>query len=114
MKKILICFISLTFLLGCSSSKTELYKATDSFVKSLQTNFESYGLEGKNYSITTSDGQYTITPIGRLINVKVLKSISEEEYEKLRIEIEKHYKNDTHVNKVFICEGGTIMIDCRN
>ena len=106
--------MSLILVFGCSSSKTELYKITDSFMKSLNTNFESFIIEGKIHSKTTSDGQYKITPIGRLINVKILKSVSNEGYEKLRSDIENHYKNDSRVNKVYICELGTIMIDCRN
>jgi len=115
MKKILICFISLIFVVGCSQSKKELYKETDAFVQSLETTYESYGvLGGTEHSVTTSDGLYTITPLGRLINVKIQKVVTEDEYEKLRKDLEKHYKNDVNVNQVYICAAGTVMIDCRN
>jgi len=115
MKKILICFISLIFVVGCSQSKKELYKETDAFVQSLETTYESYGvLGGTEHSVTTSDGLYTITPLGRLINVKIQKVVTEDEYEKLRKDLEKHYKNDAKVNQVYICAAGTVMIDCRN
>jgi len=115
MKRILILFVSLVFVIGCSSTTNELYKETDKFVESLQTTYESYGmLGGKDHSKTTSDGLYTITPVGRLINVKIKKVVSDEEYEELRQDLENHYKGDTRVNKVYISGGGTVMIDCRN
>ncbi len=38
----------------------------------------------------------------------------ESEYEKLRKDLEQHYKNESKVNKVYICQAATIMIDCRN
>jgi len=115
MKKTLIYFVILTFIIGCSPSKKELYKETDAFVQSLVTTYESYGiLGGTEHSKTTSDGLYTITPVGRLINVKIQKVVTDDEYEKLRNDLEKHYKNDVRVNKVYICQAGTVMIDCRN
>lgn len=115
LRKILISLILLILIIGCSQSKKELYTETDAFVQSLETTYESYGLlGGTDHSITTSDGLYTISPIGRLINVKILKVVSDEEYEKLRKSLERHYKNDTRVNDVYICGGGTVMIDCRN
>lgn len=115
MKTALMCFMSIILMIGCSSSKKELYKNTDAFVQSLETTYESYGLlGGTESSVTTSDGLYTITPIGRLINVKIQKAVNNDKYESLRKDLENHYKNDKKVNKVYICEGGTIMIDCRN
>lgn len=113
MKKLFIFFICLIFIAGCSQKK-ELYKEIDFFVNSLSTTYESYGFDGKEHAKTTSDGLYTITPIGRLINVKIQKAVSEDEYEDLKKDLESHYKNDKHVNKVYICGAGTIMIDCRN
>lgn len=115
MKKMLICFLEITLIIGCSQSKKELYKETDSLVESLQTINESDGLLGtKDLAKTTSDGLYKLTPIGRLINVKIQKVVSDDEYEALRKDLEQHYKNDARVNKVYICKAGTIMIDCRN
>jgi hypothetical protein len=115
MKKGIIYFMFLTFIIGCSPSNKELFKATDEFVLSLETTYDSYGLlGGSEHAVTTTDGLYTITPIGRLINVKIQKVVEDEEYEKLRKNLENHYKDDERVNKVYICEAGTVMIDCRN
>src|SRR3972149_7005332 len=103
MKKSLIYFVSIIIFIGCSPSKKELYKETDAFVQSLATTYESYGLLGGTaYSKTTSDGLYTITPIGRLINVKIQKAESVNEYEELREDLEARYKNDGSVNKGYI------------
>lgn len=113
MRKIIFLFITI-IIFGCSS-KNELYKETDSFVESLQTEYKSYGIFNDNkYSKTTSDGLYTISPIGRLINVKIQKIVNSEEYEDLRKDLEKHYQGDSRVNNVYVCQAGTIMIDCRN
>jgi hypothetical protein len=115
MKKLLIVYIILFFVIGCSPGKKELYETTDAFVQSLKTTYESYGLlGGSSHSQTTSDGLYKITPLGRLINVKIQKVVSEEEYEELRKNLEDHYKNDLRVNRVYVCQAGTVMIDCRN
>jgi hypothetical protein len=115
MKKIIIYSILLILAIGCSQSKKELYEITDEFVLSLETTYESYGVLGcSKYSETTTDGLYTVMPIGRLINVKIQKFVDDEEYESLRRSLEKHYKNNHRVNKVYINQGGTIMVDCRN
>ena len=71
-------------------------------------------MNGLKYAKTTSDGLYTIMPMGRLINVKIEKSVEDKVYEDLRKDLEKHYHNDSRVNKVYINQGGTVMIDCRN
>lgn len=114
MKKLI--FISLLFLIAsCSPSKKELYGLTDSFVESLQTTYDSYGiLGGEAHKKLTSDGQYQVMPIGRLINVKILKVVSDDIYKDLKEDLKSHYKNDKRVNDVYINKGGTIMIDCRN
>jgi len=115
MKKLFIYVLTLLLIAGCSQSKRELYKETDSFVESLATTYESYGLfGGTEHSRTTEDGKYKITPIGRLINVKIMEAASDNEYENLRADLEGHYKGDARVNKVYICQAGTIMIDCRD
>jgi len=113
--KYLLYLIILVFLVSCSPSKKELYSITDSFVESLQTEYESYGiLGGKEYIKTTKDGQYQVMPVGRLINVKILKVVDDDVYKDLEGDLESHYKNDKRVNDVYINNGGTIMIDCRN
>jgi hypothetical protein len=116
MKKIIPVLILFLFLIiGCSPSKTELFKVTDSFVESLETTYESYGIfGGAEDAKTTSDGLYTIMPVGRLINVKILKAVDSDEYEELKQDLKDHYEGNTRVNDVYICQAGTIMIDCRN
>jgi hypothetical protein len=114
MKKI-IYFTILAFIVSCSPSKKELYGITDSFVESLQTTYDSYGiLGGREYIKSTSDGLYQVMPVGRLINVKILKAVSNDAYKELEEDLENHYKNDKRVNNVYINNAGTIMIDCRN
>ena len=112
---LIMCIASMIFI-GCTSqSKSELYKVTDSFVESLETTYESYGIfGGSKHSVTTEDGLYTIMPVGRLINVKIDKSVHDKEYQDLMNDLEGHYKNNSHVKSVYICQAGTIMIDCRN
>lgn len=115
MKKLLFLSIIFILIVGCtSSSQKELYKSTDYFVNSLSTEYESYGLMGQKYSKTTEDGLYTVFPMGRLINVKIEKYVENDKYEHLKKDLQRHYKNDTRVHNVYICQAGTIMIDCRN
>lgn len=113
--KFLILFIYLFIVIGCSQSTSQLFEETDFFVESLQTTYKSYGiLGGSKHSKTTSDRLYTITPIGRLINVKIQKVANSDEYEDLKEDLKNHYKGNNKVNDVYICQAGTIMIDCRN
>jgi len=113
--KKIICFTILAFVLSCSPSKKELFTITDSFVESLQTTYSSYGaLGGQEHIKLTSDEQYQVMPVGRLINVKIMKAVSDDIYKKLQEDLMNHYKNDKRVNKVYINTVGTIMIDCRN
>jgi hypothetical protein len=114
MKKLI--YLSIIFLvLCCSPSKKELYNLTDSFVESLETTYDSYGiLGGKEHMKITSDGQYQVMPVGRLINVKILKAVTDDVYTELEEDLKSHYKNDKRVNNVYINNVGTIMIDCRN
>ncbi len=111
----LIYLIFICLILSCSSSKNELYKITDSFIKSLDYKYDGYGIfENKENTKITSDKLYQIMPIGRLINVKILKVVGNEEYKELQSDIKSHYKDDSRVTDVYINGAGTIMIDCRN
>ena len=113
--KTLILSIYLLVLISCSPSKSELFKETDMFVESLHATYESYGLlTGTNHAKKTSDSLYTITPVGRLINVKIEKVAENGEYEELQQDLKDHYKGNSNVKDVYICGAGTIMIDCRN
>ncbi len=114
MKKLLMILVCITLLFGCSPNKKELYQLTDDFVKSLETSYESYGLAGLKHAKTTESGLYKVTPMGRLINVKILEVVENDVYEDLKEDLKSHYRNDKRVNNVYINQGGTIMIDCRN
>jgi hypothetical protein len=115
MRNLVITTLSILILTACSPSKNELYKITDSFVKSLDTEYESYGILGnEDDSKTTSDGLYKVSPIGRMINVRIEKVVNEKEYNALKDDLKSHYKNDKRVQDVYINNGGTIIIDCRN
>jgi hypothetical protein len=120
MKKFLILCIGvfgLSFLTSCDtigSSRKELFEITDYFVDQLSTVYQSYGLQGLSEKRTTKDYKYSVTPMGRLIIVKIEEYATSEEYEALRKALEKHYKNDRRVNNVYINQGGTVVIDCRN
>lgn len=110
-----IYFSIIFFLVSCSPSKNELYVITDSFIESLHTTYDSYGvLGGKEHIKTSIDGQYQVMPVGRLINVKILKVVNDDVYKDLEEDLKSHYKNDKRVNDVYRNNGGTIMIDCRN
>ena len=114
MKKLLV-IIMILGLTSCSFINSELFEITDSFVESLSSTYERYGiLNSTDNTKTTKDGEYTITPIGRLINVKINKPVSSEDYENLEKSLQSHYKGNSNVNNVYISNAGTIMIDCRN
>ena len=114
MKKITLMLIMIITLIGCTA-KNELYKETDVFVESLNTTHESYGMFNiSENSKTTSDGIYAISPVGRLINVKILNHVDGIEYENLKDDLKNHYEGDSRVNDVYVCGAGTVMIDCRN
>ena len=115
MKNLFFYLITIILISSCNSKQDkELFEITDYFVNSLNTTFETYGMDGLEYQKETSNGYYIVTPMGRLINVKIQKGVDDKVYEELRSDLEKHYKKDTRVNEVYINKGGTIMIDCRN
>lgn len=109
MKKLIYLFGLLIYLSSCNN--TNLYKITDEIISSID--------EGSRYSIwqdnseVTEEDKYTIIPIGKLIIIKINDYVSNEEYEKLKIKIERRYKNNKTVKNVFINGHGTITIDCR-
>lgn len=110
---ILAAVISLFVAPSCSSH-SNLYEQTDYFIDQLSTTYQSYGLQGASEKRYTKDGKYGVFPIGRMVNVRIEEYASQDEYEALQKDIERHYKNDRRVNRVYINQAGTIMIDCRN
>jgi hypothetical protein len=92
---------------------TALFDKTDYFIGMLDTVYEHYDAFG-NDAQNTSDGEFTIIPIGRLIIVKesiVAQNIS---YSDIETALKLHYKNESKVKNVFQNDAGTITIDCRN
>lgn len=116
MKKVIIFIIScLGFALMVScSTHSNLYEQTDYFVEQLSSTYQSYGLQGLSEKRTTKDGKYSVIPMGRLIIVKIEEYVPDDKYESLRKDLERHYKKDSRVNRVYINQGGTVVIDCRN
>ena len=110
MKKFILFILLCIMTISCTNR--EWYKHTDDFVNSLYSSYESYGLSGSN--VYTEDGNYKIMPIGRLINVRIEKNVNDNQYKKLLKQIKRHYKNNWKVKNVYICNAGTIMIDCRH
>ena len=109
-------FMLMSMLVGCKEMRhRELFEKTDSFVESHNSSIQSYGLlGGEEYAEYAENGDYRILPMGRLINVRIEREASKSEYESLRSKLESHYSGDPRVNQVYICGGGTVMIDCRN
>ena len=111
-------FITTIFLLlnSCDNIKYgELFEITDGFVENLETKYESYGVfGGLDYTKYTKDKEYQVTPMGRMIIVKIQHYADADEYESLRKALESHYSGDSRVNQVYRNQGGTLMIDCRN
>jgi hypothetical protein len=116
MKKVFVVLFVSLLLAGCNEIRHhDLFEKTDYFVESLYSDYETYGmLGGEQYTKYAENDTYKITPIGRLINVRIEHYASQEEYDKLCKILERHYSGDSRVNSVYICQGGTIMIDCRN
>lgn len=120
MKKIyitlFICVLGLFSLCSCEDPKyREVFEITDYFVEELQTTYQSYGLiGGAKYTQYTNNREFKVFPMGRLINVRIEHAADDEEYEKLRSALESHYTGDERVQKVYRCQFGTIMVDCRN
>ncbi|MBR6121322.1 MAG: hypothetical protein IKQ05_02885 [Prevotella sp.] len=89
-----------------------LFSKTDYFIDMLDTVYEHYDALGKRTS-DSSDGKFTVTPIGRMIVVKKKAGASSMTYDEVENALNIHYKNHRKVNSVYKNNGGTITIDCR-
>lgn len=94
------------------SKFTSLFSKTDYFIDMLDKVYESYDILGKKSS-DTSDNNYTVTPIGRLIVVKKKSIASDVSYNEIKDALTKHYKNNIKVKDVYLNNAGTVTIDCR-
>ena len=118
-KVLLVALLTVTFMMSLTSCSKDddnekenieykaLFYTTDKFVKDL-------GYSGsKTDSDTTSDRKYIVTVLGRLIIVKK-NTTTGPSYKEVREALYAHYKSNSIVKDVFINNGGTITIDCRN
>lgn len=92
----------------------QVVRESDKFVKSLQTTYESYGIMGVYDQVTTRDDRFLVTPIGRMVIVKINKPVDKWKYKVLETRMKLHYILNKNVNEVFINKGGTVCVDCRN
>ncbi len=115
----LICSLMFT-ITSCSKDDDEesktfsvLLRQTDHFIDMLDTVYDMYDAFGLK-STDTSDGKFTVTPVGRLIVVKKTTLASDITYVQIKDALQNHYKNKPKVKSVFLNNGGTVTIDCRN
>ena len=94
---------------GCVKEQSALTSAVDYYVEQLSTSVQSYGLRGD----TTETEIYSISALGRLVVVKINEPASDEEYAKLEKFLERKYKSNPAVSRVYINQGGTVVVDCR-
>lgn len=110
----ILCFVLLLLTLSsCNPEKRELYTIVEEFVQSLQTEYQSYGFLGKDVKYT-KEGYYKVTPMGRLIIVRIESVVEDKVYDNLKEDLASHFKRDRRVNKVYVNQGGTVVVDCRN
>lgn len=95
-----------------SQTFSALFLKTDHFIDMLDTVYEKYDALGKK-ATDTSDGKFTVTPMGRLIIVKRKALASDITYSQVQTALQNHYKNKSKVKDVFLNNGGTVTIDCR-
>lgn len=114
-KKILFYSLSLVLILTSCNDRKELFQITDNFVETLATTKDSYGVfESVSDKKITSDNRYQVMPTGRLIIVKFLNATDNKNYDELKEDLTDHYSGDKRVNDVYMNQGGTVVIDCRN
>lgn len=117
---LLVSCISVVSMTSCSKDDDDydnnyaaLFAKTDYFIDMLDEVYERYDAFGSK-STETSDGKFTVTPIGRLIIVKKNSFATDITYTDVKEALEKHYRSNRKVNEIYINTGGTITIDCRN
>ena len=116
----MMAIMTLTITTSCSKDEDEidstyhsLFVTCDYFIDMLDTVYERYDAFGSKAK-DTSDGNFTVTPIGRLIIVKKKTYASSITYSSIESALKSHYSGNRKVNNVFHNSGGTITIDCRN
>lgn len=110
---VMVLFISSCSVIEKHAEKQDLYDNVEYFIDKLGNTYSSYGIEGIKYTRYTKNNNYKIMPIGRLINVRIEKGANFDEYNELKNDLKNHFKSTTLVKDVYICNAGTIMVDCR-
>lgn len=97
------------------NSKYELISIIDKFIDTLEIIPGGYDiLNKKKYIKYTKDSSYNVMPIGRLINIEINSYLTNDQYEILKNNLIEYYKCNININNIYICNYGTIIIDCRN
>ncbi len=89
-----------------------LFVTCDYFIDMLDTVYERYDAFGQK-ARDTSDGKFTVAPMGRLMIVSKKTVDPSITYSGMEAALKSHYKNNGKVKDVFQNKGGTITIDCR-
>lgn len=112
MKKLLLLIIASVFV-SCATEKQDLYNRIDDILLRLPNSSGLYSTFSNDVEYT-QNGYYRIFPIGRLIGVKIEHhNATDKEYESLKRDLVRHYKNNPSVNDVYISRGGLVVLDCR-
>ena len=109
------------FLAGCMSKQEKneikfknLLIECDKQLEFMNDSYNSFGFNpSKAYKVSTEEYDFSIYPSGRMITIKILEFVEDEEYEKLIQILETYYKDNNVVKKIFRNQGGTVNIDCR-
>lgn len=118
MKKILLGVLCIILFASCSKQEVipttynKLFYVTDTFVDFLEeSSYNSYDALGKKQK-ETSDGVFLVTPMGRMIAVKIKKTY-EADYDTTLRHLKTRYASKKKVKDIYKNSGGTITIDCR-
>lgn len=89
------------------SEFVSLFTTTDKMINNLP-----YSGSGGVKSEKTSDNNYTVGLIGRIITVKK-NSYTGASYSEIKDALYDRYRNNSKVSDVFLNNAGTVTIDCR-
>ena len=110
MKRLVLFLIILSFT-SCIEGQFELTPAVNKYIEQLVGMYYRFGIGGGEPTVTDN---FTITPLGRLIIVKYNSAEDNDKYDKLQKFLQRWYESDSRVRKVYINQGGTVVVDCRN
>jgi len=113
LKKVIIAItvniLSCLMTTSCSKDPIAETKFAVDMLNSVYEHYDAFGKKAKD----SSDGKYTVTPMGRLIVVKKKASAGSVTCSEIASALTTHYKSNSKVNKCFENNNGTVTIDCR-